>query len=87
MPHFFKKHNFVLHVKRDVGFSVTHSCYLLKSFYIIFISYSLMSEKSIIRYLNKLGSNKSTGLDGNPSRFVRDGASIIAFPLTHISFF
>ena len=31
-----------------------------------------------------LGSNKATGLDGIPSRFVGDGASIIACPLTHV---
>ena len=36
-----------------------------------------------MKYLNSLGINKATGLDGIPSRFVRDGASIKACPLTH----
>ena len=37
-----------------------------------------------MKYLNSLGINKATGLDGIPSHFVRDGASIIACPLTHV---
>ena len=37
-----------------------------------------------MKYLNSLGINKATGLDGIHSRFVRDGASIIACPLTHV---
>ena len=39
---------------------------------------------SASHYLNSLGINKAIGLDGIPSRFVRDGASIIACPLTHV---
>ena len=31
-----------------------------------------------------MSANKATGLDNIPSRFVRDGSSIIASPLTHI---
>ena len=37
-----------------------------------------------MKYLNSLGINKATGLDGIPSHFVRDGALIIACPLTHV---
>ena len=43
-----------------------------------------MSENKVLGYLNKLSANKATGLDGIPSRFVRDGASIIACPLSHV---
>ena len=47
-------------------------------------SFSIMSENQILKYLSKLSVGKSTGLDGIPSKFVRDSASVIACPLTHI---
>ena len=47
-------------------------------------SFSIVSENKILKYLNSLGINKATGLGGMPSRFSRDGASIIACPLTHV---
>ena len=47
-------------------------------------SFSLMTEGKILKYLNSLSPNKATGLDGLPSRFIKDGAPIIAGPLTHI---
>ena len=47
-------------------------------------SISIVSENKKIKYLNSLGINTATGLDGITSRFVRDGASIIACPLTHV---
>ena len=37
-----------------------------------------------MKYLNALSVDKATGLDGIPSRFVRDSASIIVCPLTYI---
>ena len=43
-----------------------------------------MSENKVLGYLNKLSANKATGQDGIPSRFVRNGASIIACPLSHV---
>ena len=47
-------------------------------------SFSIVSENKVLKYLNSLGINKATGLDDIPSRFVRDGASIIACPLTNV---
>ena len=47
-------------------------------------SFSIMSEDQILKYLSTLSVNKSTGLDGILSKFVRDSATIIACPLTHI---
>ena len=41
-----------------------------------------MSENRILKYLNNISAKKA--LDGIPARFVRDGASIIACPLTHV---
>ena len=37
-----------------------------------------------MKYLNNLSANKATGLDGIPSRFVRDSATVIACHLTHV---
>ncbi len=37
-----------------------------------------------LRELMKLKTNKSTGPDKLPARFLRDGAKVIAKPLTHI---
>ena len=48
-------------------------------------TFSTVSENKVLKYLNSLGINKTTGLDGIPSSFVRDGDSIIACPLTHVS--
>ena len=52
-------------------------------------TFSVVSENKVLGYLNrlianKLSANKATGLDGIPSLFVRDGASIIACPLSHV---
>ena len=33
-------------------------------------SFSIVSENKVLKYLNSLGINKATGLDGIPSRFV-----------------
>ena len=37
-----------------------------------------------MKYLNALSVDKTMGLDGIPSHFVRDSASMIVCPLTHI---
>ena len=47
-------------------------------------SFSIVTEGKVLKLLNALSINKATGLDGIPSRFVRDSASIIVSPLTHI---
>ena len=47
-------------------------------------SFLIVSENKVLKYLNSLGINKATGLDGIPSRVVRDGALIIDCPLTHV---
>ena len=47
-------------------------------------SFSIVTEFKVLKYLNKLSPNKATGLDGIPSRFIRDSAPIIAGPLAHI---
>ena len=47
-------------------------------------SFSVVSENKILTYLNNLSAKKATGLDGIPARFVRDSASIIVCPLSHV---
>ena len=47
-------------------------------------SFSVMSENQILKYLSKLSIDKSAGLDGIHSKFVRDSATVIACPFTHI---
>ena len=37
-----------------------------------------------MKYINKLSSNKATGLDGIPARFVVDSTSLIACPLARV---
>ena len=47
-------------------------------------SFSEVSENKVLKYLNVLSVNKATGLDGISSRFVKESASIIVCPLTHV---
>ena len=47
-------------------------------------SFSIVSENKILKHLEKLSANKATGLDGIPARFIRDSASFITGPITHI---
>ena len=47
-------------------------------------SFSVVSAKKFLGYLNKLCANKTTRLDGIHSHFVSDGASTIACPLSHV---
>jgi len=47
-------------------------------------SFALVSESTVLKYINHLSHSKATGLDGIPARFVKDGAAVIAGPLTHI---
>ena len=43
----------------------------------------MVSENKILKYLHNISANKATGLDGIPSCFVIDSASVIVCPLTH----
>ena len=51
---------------------------------LIVIFFSIVTESKVLNYLTSLGTKKATGLDGIPSRFVKDGSSVIVSPLTHI---
>ena len=45
-------------------------------------SFSVVPYSKVLGYLNKLSANKAIGLDGIPSRFVRDGTLIYTPPQT-----
>ena len=47
-------------------------------------SFSLITDSQVLKHLTQLSANKATGLDGIPSRFVKDGASVIAESLAHV---
>ena len=47
-------------------------------------SVSVVSESKVLKYLNALSVDKAMVLDGIRTRFVRDSASLIVCPLTHI---
>ena len=47
-------------------------------------AFSLVSEDKVLKYLLKLRSNKATGLDGIPARFIKDSASIVTEPIARI---
>ena len=48
------------------------------------LSLSPVSRHFILNQLSSLKVNKSTGLDGISSRFLKDGADVIADPILHI---
>ena len=46
--------------------------------------FSLVTANQVFKYLIRLNSNKATGLDGILSKFIKDAAPIIAYPLCDI---
>lgn len=54
--------------------------------FVIILSFKLqpVSEEYILKQLQQLNPSKSTGLDGIPSRFLRDGSTMLAKPITYI---
>ena len=43
-----------------------------------------VDKDQVLKIINNLGSEKATGIDGLPVRFIKDGANQISNPLTHI---
>ena len=48
------------------------------------LSLKLVTADKVLKLLTELNPQKATGLDGLPAKFLKDGASTIAKPLTHI---
>ena len=46
--------------------------------------FSTVSEEEIKNLLNGLTASKATGMDSLPARYLKDGAEVIACPLSHI---
>jgi len=65
------------------GASFVHSFYSSKGIKLDSFSFSIVSEEKCLNYISSLSANKATGLDGIPSRFIRDSALVIAHPLSH----
>ena len=66
------------------GKSFVNSFYRNKGVTLDSYSFLVVSENKVLGYLNKSSANKATGLDDIPSRFVRNGASIIDCQLSHV---
>ena len=49
-----------------------------------YFHFSTVSKEEIENLLNGLTASKATGMDSLPARFLRDGAEVIACPLSHI---
>lgn len=50
----------------------------------LFLELSSVKEEFVLKELEKLNISKSTGLDGIPSRFLKDGAQVLVKPITFI---
>ena len=50
----------------------------------ISFSFSLVTKNKVLKYQNKLSSDKATGLDCILARFGVDSASLVAYPLTYV---
>ena len=48
------------------------------------LKFKLVTADKVLKLLTELNPQKATGLDGLPAKFLKDGASTIAKPLTHI---
>jgi len=64
--------------------SFVHNFYSSKGIKLDSFSFSIVSEEKCLKYISSLSANKATGLDGIPSRFIRDSALVIAHPLSQI---
>ena len=49
-----------------------------------FLKFTPISEEETLKHLLNLSSEKATGLDGMPAGFIKDGATQITGPITHI---
>ena len=56
------------------NFNVSENCYKL----------SVLSEDAVLKIVNSIGSNKATGLDNLPAKFLKDSINVTIGPLTHI---
>ena len=61
---------------RDFGESFVFNFYSLKGVKADYFSFSLVMENQVFKYLICLKSNKATGLDGIPSKLVKDAVPL-----------
>ena len=46
--------------------------------------FSTVAESKVYKLINTVNIKKASGLDGISAKFIRDGCSVIASPITHI---
>ena len=66
------------------GINFVSKFYSQKGVSINSCSFSLVTENTVFKYLKNISPTKATGLDNINAKFVVDGASLIACPLTHV---
>ena len=49
-----------------------------------YFGFSTVTESTVYKLISTVNTKKATGLDGISVKFVRDGCSVIASPITHI---
>jgi hypothetical protein len=59
------------------GTNFVNTFYANKGVFANSFSFSIVSESKVLKYLTSLGVKKATGLDGIPSRLIRDGSPVI----------
>ena len=50
----------------------------------ILLFFSTVTESKVYRLISSVNTKNATGLDGISAKFIRDGCSVIASPITHI---
>ena len=48
------------------------------------LGFSTVTESTVYKSISTVNTKKATGLDGISAKFIRDGCSVIASPITHI---
>lgn len=68
----------------DFSSNIFRKFYQMVSQNNLYFELSPVSEDYVLKELTGLNPSKSTGLDGIPSRFLRDGASVLSKPVTYM---
>ena len=50
----------------------------------ILFGFSTVTESTVYKLISTVNTKKATGLDGISAKFIRDGCSVTASPITHI---
>ena len=84
MKYFFRSHIYIYTNMYSTLSSVFTNFYSYKNPMGDSLALQTVSESFVHTELLKLNTSKSTGLDEIPSKFIKEGADIVQFPITHI---